>query len=340
MTRRGPTRSCQRPPAIVPRPRNARASCGRAHPSRSMSGFTNTLQPYTAPRQIWVATAATATVDRRATGTPSMPASFTRRSDRPRPSSIGETTDTAACELGLRSPPWRELLGFSRAGTVPHRRGRRVRGACVPRRAERGTRTSHPRARCGRFARGDRATCSLSGTNRARADAVTRLEVALPLHLRVECACASTIRRAPRGVRARGWHTCCPRKRWRVHCGATVQANHRGDGGHGMARLRIVLTATSLATTVAIISLARGDDHEEKAFKAKNESGVARTINVGGFPVVASDNPFFLDLGTNGRRCVTCHQPANNMTVSAASVADRFEASDGKDPIFRPNDGA
>jgi len=107
-----------------------------------------------------------------------------------------------------------------------------------------------------------------------------------------------------------------------------------------MARLRIVLTATSLATTVAIISLARGDDHEEKAFKAKNESGVARTINVGGFPVVASDNPFFLDLGTNGRRCVTCHQPANNMTVSAASVADRFEASDGKDPIFRPNDGA
>jgi hypothetical protein len=37
---------------------------------------------------------------------------------------------------------------------------------------------------------------------------------------------------------------------------------------------------------------------------------------------------------------VTCHQPADNMSVSAASVAERFEKTSGEDPIFRLNDGA
>jgi hypothetical protein len=55
---------------------------------------------------------------------------------------------------------------------------------------------------------------------------------------------------------------------------------------------------------------------------------------------VATDNPFFLDLGVNGRRCVTCHQPENNMTVTPAGLQERFETTRGKDPIFRTNDGS
>jgi cytochrome c peroxidase len=106
-----------------------------------------------------------------------------------------------------------------------------------------------------------------------------------------------------------------------------------------MTRLRISV-AVAVVTVTAVIPLARGDDDHGRAFKAKNESGEARTINVAGFPVVASDNPFFLDLGSNGRRCVTCHQPAENMSVSAAGVAERFEATSGRDSIFRLNDGA
>jgi cytochrome c peroxidase len=106
-----------------------------------------------------------------------------------------------------------------------------------------------------------------------------------------------------------------------------------------MTHFRVSL-AVAVVTVTAVIPLAHGDGDNGRAFKAKNESGEARTINVAGFPVVAPDNPFFLDLGTNGRRCVTCHQPAENMSVSAASVAKRFEATSGKDPIFRLNDGA
>jgi len=79
---------------------------------------------------------------------------------------------------------------------------------------------------------------------------------------------------------------------------------------------------------------------QDAVFDVQNESGQGRTINVGGFPVVASDNPFFLDLGVNGRRCVTCHQPNNNMTVSASGVQARFDATGGTDPIFRTNDGS
>ena len=72
----------------------------------------------------------------------------------------------------------------------------------------------------------------------------------------------------------------------------------------------------------------------------RNESGFARTINVAGFPVFAVTNPFFQDLGINGRRCVTCHQPDNNMTVTPESIRTRFEATNGHDPIFRTNDGS
>jgi hypothetical protein len=88
---------------------------------------------------------------------------------------------------------------------------------------------------------------------------------------------------------------------------------------------------------------ARGQDHGEhrSIFDAVNESGRSRTINVAGFPVVAHCNPFFLDLGhVNGRRCVTCHQPENNMSVSAAGIQARFELTGGTDPIFRTNDGS
>ncbi len=57
-------------------------------------------------------------------------------------------------------------------------------------------------------------------------------------------------------------------------------------------------------------------------------------------PTLTAKNPFFQDLGTNGRTCFTCHQPQTGWTVSAASVEARFKESSGTDPIFRLVDGA
>ena len=67
-------------------------------------------------------------------------------------------------------------------------------------------------------------------------------------------------------------------------------------------------------------------------------AGAIATFQPGGatFP---ANNPFFQNLGSNGRTCFTCHQPQTGWTVSSSSVADRFANSmDGTD--FRLVDGA
>jgi cytochrome c peroxidase len=50
-------------------------------------------------------------------------------------------------------------------------------------------------------------------------------------------------------------------------------------------------------------------------------------------------NAFFQSLGTNGRACVTCHQPSNAMGLSVDNVNARAIASQF-DPLFSPVDGA
>ncbi len=55
---------------------------------------------------------------------------------------------------------------------------------------------------------------------------------------------------------------------------------------------------------------------------------------------IDTGNPFFQDLGSNGRRCVTCHQPDDGWTVTPDKLRLRFLATRGNDPIFRPVDGA
>ena len=103
-------------------------------------------------------------------------------------------------------------------------------------------------------------------------------------------------------------------------------------------RSRVAITIVAALITGAVVApFAHGGD---TTVETKNEFGVSRTIHVGGFPVNAEGNEFFLDLGVNGRRCVTCHQPDNNMSVTPASLQQRFRDTGGTDPIFRPNDGS
>jgi hypothetical protein len=120
---------------------------------------------------------------------------------------------------------------------------------------------------------------------------------------------------------------------------------------HAMSSITAVrLAAQSLVglmlLVIAGVSIApavRGDERDaphRSVLITANESGWATTINVADLPVVATRNPFFLDLGMNGRRCVTCDEPATNMTVTPASLRARFEATEGLDPIFRTNDGS
>jgi cytochrome c peroxidase len=69
-----------------------------------------------------------------------------------------------------------------------------------------------------------------------------------------------------------------------------------------------------------------------------DSTGVMRTYTPNGN--IDLTNPFFQNLGSNGRTCGTCHQPSDAMGLAAASVQTRFDQSQGLDPVFRTNDGS
>jgi len=70
----------------------------------------------------------------------------------------------------------------------------------------------------------------------------------------------------------------------------------------------------------------------------KDPSGTLETYSTQGS--LDLTNPFFQSLGTNGRSCASCHAPSDAWSVSATHVQQRFQATQGLDPIFRPIDGA
>lgn len=72
----------------------------------------------------------------------------------------------------------------------------------------------------------------------------------------------------------------------------------------------------------------------------ENPSGAHATVSTRDGNHLDIDNPFFSSaLGTNGRSCVTCHAPRDGMSISVASIRERFEESCGLDPLFT-GDGA
>ncbi len=91
-----------------------------------------------------------------------------------------------------------------------------------------------------------------------------------------------------------------------------------------------------LASSVSV----QADDLEQlpNMLPFPNPAGFAATYSTAGS--IDLTNPFFQSLGTNGRACVSCHQPSDGWTVTPPHIQARFDASGGTDPIFRPNDGS
>jgi len=92
------------------------------------------------------------------------------------------------------------------------------------------------------------------------------------------------------------------------------------------------------ASAVAATDDDSGRPDRIRLLRAANESGVALTISSNG--VIDRGNPFFRSLGANGRSCVSCHQPEEGWSMTPKGLRERFERSNGMDPVFRPNDGA
>ncbi len=69
-----------------------------------------------------------------------------------------------------------------------------------------------------------------------------------------------------------------------------------------------------------------------------NPHGKVGNYNVPGATITAN-NAFFQSLGTNGRSCVTCHNPPSGLGLSLKNIKARFR-SNLNDPLFAPVDGA
>ncbi len=77
-----------------------------------------------------------------------------------------------------------------------------------------------------------------------------------------------------------------------------------------------------------------------------NADGFATSVSTTG--KIDLTNAFFQDIGTNGRRCVTCHLPTAGWSITPSQVQDVFQATRGGEledslglgAIFRLNDGA
>jgi len=99
---------------------------------------------------------------------------------------------------------------------------------------------------------------------------------------------------------------------------------------------RLAMLGVLLLGAVTVVLAASG--FLPNLFPFQDPTGLLETFSTTGS--VNLTGPFFQTLGTNGRSCGTCHQAGDAWTVSAADVAARFDATDGLDPIFRPNDGS
>jgi hypothetical protein len=70
-----------------------------------------------------------------------------------------------------------------------------------------------------------------------------------------------------------------------------------------------------------------------------DDTGAITILNLSGL-TKTSGHPFFTPMGPNGRACVTCHQPADGMSLSLTTIQARWQATAGKDPLFAAIDGS
>ena len=99
--------------------------------------------------------------------------------------------------------------------------------------------------------------------------------------------------------------------------------------------LRILAVTAAAAAVLQITAFGRSRAPVMQTFP--DPTGEFRTYSSAGFD---GRNLFFQSAGTNGRSCVTCHQPNDAWTIIPSHVQARFDATGGLDPIFRTNDGS
>jgi cytochrome c peroxidase len=103
-----------------------------------------------------------------------------------------------------------------------------------------------------------------------------------------------------------------------------------------MSRYRVLLAVAGLVMAGFATSVLAGF-HLPNLLPFQDTSGILRTFSKG--PIDLS-NPFFIKLGTNDRTCATCHDAGDGWSITPVHLQQRFQVSQGTDPVFRTVDGA
>lgn len=104
-----------------------------------------------------------------------------------------------------------------------------------------------------------------------------------------------------------------------------------------------VLVQLSLSSLVLVSCVPEDEDateplpttieHHRDPQQTRNRAGIAEAYSpLGTLPELEATNPFFADLGTNGRTCASCHGFEGGWTTSAAD--EMWDDSHGTDPLF------
>src|SRR5262249_20727901 len=100
-----------------------------------------------------------------------------------------------------------------------------------------------------------------------------------------------------------------------------------------MGNRKILGTGVVVCTSVMVGVLgwagrpAGAHEAERGVLTSEDDSGRLRTIDVNGD--LDLTNPFFKDLGTNGRTCFSCHRPDQGWTVTPEEIRKRFQDTNG-----------
>jgi hypothetical protein len=98
--------------------------------------------------------------------------------------------------------------------------------------------------------------------------------------------------------------------------------NYRQDNRKSRINVRKLRIATTLLVVVASGAAVFAGSNLPNPLITVNGSGLISTYStVGG---IDTSNPFFQSLGTNGRSCVSCHQPGDGWTVTPPHTQARF----------------
>jgi hypothetical protein len=116
---------------------------------------------------------------------------------------------------------------------------------------------------------------------------------------------------------------------------------HRAFGAFGIAGVSVVVLSALVAGQSGAVPAwwAPGQGTPLPAYVTYgNDRGDVGLLNMSG-PIETKGHPFFEPIGTNGRACVSCHQPGDGMSLSLRSIRERWLTTGGKDPLFAAVDG-